>query len=81
MIFVEKTTEEWIKKYQDLSVLTRECDNCGSEMKTTKPFISKDYAGLKAPKCSCGKNKFSAMSMVTRTSAKYNEFANDCCYL
>ena len=74
MIYVDKTTEQWCQKY-GLKVMERSCDNCGSVMRTTKPFLEKGYAGLKAPNCACGKNRFTASVIVTISKEAHQDWA------
>lgn len=74
MIFVEEPLEQWLEKYPDLKVIHRECDGCGKPMSTTRPFITKGYVGLRTPDCNCGKQRHSAMTMVTTTAASYKEW-------
>jgi hypothetical protein len=77
VIFVDKTTEEWVLKYPELKVITKACDSCGKLIIANKPFLEKGYAGLYGGKCPCGKNRFTAMSMVT-TSDESADSWRDC---
>lgn len=74
----EFTTEEWIEKHPRLRIMTGSCDGCGKKLKTTRPFMSNGYAGLKAPDC-CERQRHSCMTMVTtneKSFAKWNEILN-----
>ena len=64
---VDVPLERWLERFPELKVQTRLCDSCGTEMRADRPFLMKGYAGLRAPKCRCGKNKRTCMSMVTTT--------------
>lgn len=74
MIYPKISTEEWIKQHPELSVVTKSCDFCGFEMKATIPFITEDYAGLEAPMCSCGKNRYTCSISVTRTEEEHKSW-------
>tara|TARA_Y100000034_G_C6910321_1_gene424375 strand:+ start:4234 stop:4482 length:249 start_codon:yes stop_codon:yes gene_type:complete len=56
MIFPDVTLEEWLKRYPELEVIEGTCRFCGNKRRTTKPFITKDYAELRSKRCSCGKD-------------------------
>lgn len=75
MIHPKVSLEAWLSKYPDLKIVTKECDACGKTIRTTIPFISKDYVGLDAPRCECGKNKFSCAISITRTPEANQEWA------
>ena len=72
MIFVEYKLSEWLEKYPNLEILKLECDSCGKELITDKPFIEKGYAGLMTDKCPCGKNRHTCQSKVTTSIESYN---------
>jgi len=70
MIYPEVSTENWLKKYTELEIEEGFCNHCGKSMKTTKPFIEKDVAGLVSPNCSCGKNTNQAMTMIPTSDSE-----------
>jgi hypothetical protein len=76
MLFPNVTTEDWIKKYPDLKVISSTCENCGTEMQATRPFIEKHFAGLRIDHCPCGKNRHSTMMMVTTSAEKHEEWTS-----
>jgi len=67
MIFPEISLDAWLKKYPDLEVKQGKCDYCDASLETTRPFISKDFVGLKAPKCPCGKGRHTTMVAITNS--------------
>jgi hypothetical protein len=36
--------------------------------------FNKDYYGLEAPMCSCGKNRFTCSTGVTKTKSEYDDW-------
>ena len=64
MIYPEVDAATWCKKYPLLKVLESICDGCSSRTKTTKAFLSKDYVGLQAPPCPCGKGRHTSMFII-----------------
>ena len=81
MIYPDVTLEEWLKKYPELEVISKSCDNCDAVMSSTIPYLNKDYAGLIAPDCKCQKNKTTCMISVTRTIEVHNEWVEALTYL
>ena len=75
MIFTDASVNEWLRKYPELKIITGNCDHCGAPMRTTRPFVTRDYAGLIAHDCSCGQNRHTALSLVTTTQKKNAEWA------
>lgn len=73
MIFPDVTLEEWLKRYPDLDVVSRDCDQCGKKIIASIPFVSIDLVGLTAPRCSCGKNRFTCGSSLTRTPEVFQD--------
>ena len=70
MIYPDVTLAEWLRKYPDLKVITRECSRCGKEVSTTKAFVSADYTGLELEKCShCGSRERALSYLVTSRKA------------
>jgi hypothetical protein len=65
MIFLDTSVEEWCAKYPGLKVMVSKCDACGAEMRTSRAFLSKGYAGLETPKCPCGRGRNTASTAVT----------------
>ncbi|NET07839.1 MAG: hypothetical protein F6K09_18890 [Merismopedia sp. SIO2A8] len=74
MIFPDVSLMNWLKRWSCLSVIEDQCDACGETLFTTIPFITKDYAGLTAPQCSCGKNKQTVSVTVTRTQKAIDDW-------
>jgi hypothetical protein len=74
MFFPDVSLEEWLKKYPELEVISSTCENCGSEMKATRPFIEKHFAGLRIDHCHCGKNRHSTAMAITTTAEKHREW-------
>jgi len=71
MLYPQVSAQDWIKQYPELSMITKACDSCGKEMAATIPFVNKDYAGLEAPMCSCGQNRYTCSISVTRTHEEH----------
>lgn len=74
MIFVDTNIHDWLLKYPNLKVISKDCDACGGEIVANKPFLTKGYAGLYGGVCSCGRNKHTAMSLVTTSAEKASEW-------
>ena len=69
MIYPDVSLEKWLAKYPMLDVMVRECDACGGPITNKRPYITRDYVGLDATPCPCGKGKVSCSSFFT-TSAR-----------
>lgn len=74
MIFVNVTLEEWLSKHPDLKIIEETCDGCGREIKATRPFVTKGYAGLRGTDCDCGNGRHTVMSLVTTSAEKHYEW-------
>jgi hypothetical protein len=74
MIYPDVSLKEWRKKYPELKVMKLDCDNCGKTIVANRPFLTKGYAGLDAPRCECGKNRHSCSSMVTTTKEEHQSW-------
>jgi len=77
MIFPEVSTENWIKKHDELVIEEGICNHCEKPLRTTKPFIEKGFVGLISNDCSCGKNTNQAMTMVPTSDSEihyWNQF-------
>ena len=74
MIFIDKTVQEWMSKHPSLEIVERPCDHCGLVLRSTRPFVERGYAGLIAPNCACGKNRHTAMSVVTTSAQKHRDW-------
>lgn len=74
MIFPDISTEQWLARNPDLRVVEGRCNSCGKKMKTTKPFIEKDYLGLIAEDCDCGNATNTAITMITRSAQEHREW-------
>ncbi len=75
MIYVDQPIADWLKKHPELSIAHGDCDYCWAEMVTTIPFITKDYVGLVAKPCICGKGRSIVMCLVTTSSTKHAEWS------
>lgn len=75
MIYLDMSTEEFLNKHKDFKIEEGMCNYCGSKLKTTIPFIDKDYIGLVSPPCPCGKSSNEAMTMIP-TSKKEIQYWN-----
>lgn len=64
MIYLNMSVEEFLSKNNEFKIEEGICNHCGSSLKTTIPFIEKDYIGLVSPPCPCGKSTNEAMTMV-----------------
>lgn len=71
MIYPDVFYKAWVDKYQ-LTLPKKICDHCLDWMKW-RAFLMKGYAGVQAY-CPCGKNKRSAMSMVTITDGEFKKW-------
>ncbi len=76
MIYPEVPLKVWLKRYPELKVISGTCSNCEKIMPTSRPFLSKGYAGIESLPCSCGKNRNKAMTMVTITAAAHAEWVD-----
>jgi transcription elongation factor Elf1 len=72
MIFVDYSLLEWLEKYPNLEILKLNCDSCGKELISDKPFVEKGYVGLISNKCICGKNKHICISKITNSKDTYD---------
>lgn len=52
MIFIDMDLEEFCEKY-GIDAEMSEC-SCGKKGMTSRPFLTKEYAGLAMPPCKCG---------------------------
>jgi len=75
MLFPKVSLEDWLKAHPELTVQVRECEGCGSEIRSLTPFVEKHYFGLISEPCKCGKGRYRCMSMVTRTSEENNKWS------
>jgi hypothetical protein len=50
------STEEWMRRY-GVEPFTAPCQDCGTPLTTTIPFVEGTLRGLKAPRCVCGQDQ------------------------
>ncbi len=76
MIFPQVSTEEWIDQHKELYVAETKCAKCfKAKLRTTRPFIEKNWLGLISPPCSnCGWN--SGFSVQSSRSMEQDIFCN-----
>jgi hypothetical protein len=65
MLYPDIQLKKWLSKYPQLD--TRLKCLCGRKSANLKPFITKDYAGVEADNCLCGR---SGSSVSTPTSSE-----------
>jgi hypothetical protein len=75
MIFVDKSLEEWLKRYPGLKPFNVNCTECGKGLSVNRPFVEKGYAGIAVEECSCGKNRNRANCRVTTSPKTYSKWA------
>jgi hypothetical protein len=75
MIFPDVSLEEWKKRFPKLKEIVGACDACGASMITRRPFLEKNYAGLVAESCSCGKNRHAPIIGVTTSAQEHQKWA------
>jgi uncharacterized Zn finger protein len=74
MIFPDVSAEEWILRYPDLFVISVKCKNCGNNLESTRPFVSKDYIGLTTHSCACGNSQSNVKVVIPKTEQSKKEW-------
>lgn len=76
MLFPELSTEEWISKHCELYIAETKCVKCNeTKLRTTRPFIEKEWVGLIAPSCpNCGWD--SGFSVQSSRTLELDSFCN-----
>jgi hypothetical protein len=70
MIYPDVTVEDWIAKHPALEVSKCSCIDCGVEIKSDKPYMSRDYIGLESKPCVCGSTRSKCSSSVPYSSVE-----------
>jgi hypothetical protein len=55
MIVPDISLEEWLKEYPALFQLIPVRCLCGKESKLERPYLTRDFAGIEAARCDCGR--------------------------
>lgn len=69
MIYVDKTVEEWLAAYPLLGQIDMLC-LCGRKAVGIRPYRTKEYAGLAAGSCECGRTGTTLSIPVSLKSIK-----------